>query len=82
VVQLVKALRYKPEVAGSVPNRTIGILHWPNPSGQTMALGSNQTLREMSTRGIFWGVQVADVGLTTLPPSSANCVEILEASTS
>jgi len=47
-----------------------------------MALGSNQTLREMSTRGIFWGVQVADVGLTTLPPSSANCVEILEASTS
>ena len=74
MVQLVKAACYKPEVAGSAP--------WPNPSGRTMALGSIQPLREISTRGIFWGVKVADVGLTTLPPLRANCVEILGASTS
>jgi len=28
----------------------IGIVHRPNPSGHTMALGSTQPLTEMSTR--------------------------------
>ena len=30
------------KVAGSVPNGVIGIFHWHNPSGRTMALGLTQ----------------------------------------
>ena len=43
-----------------------------------MALGLNQPLTEMSTRNISWGVKA---GLTTLPPSSAECLEIWEPQT-
>jgi hypothetical protein len=39
-----------------LPSRgVIGILHWHNPSGRTMALGSTQPLTEMSTRDISSG---------------------------
>jgi hypothetical protein len=40
VAQLVEALRYKPKVAGSIPDDVIGIFHLHNPSSRTMALGS------------------------------------------
>ena len=50
-------------VAGSIPDGVIGIFHWHNPSGRTVALGSTQPL----------------TGLTTLPPSYADCLEIWEA---
>jgi hypothetical protein len=43
------------KVAGSIPDGVIGIFHWHNPSGRTMALGSTQPLPEMSTRNISWG---------------------------
>jgi len=43
------------KVAGSIPDHVIGIFHWHNPSGRTMALGSSQPLTEMSTRNISWG---------------------------
>ena len=33
------------KVAGSIPNGVIGILHWLNASGRTMALGSTQPLK-------------------------------------
>ena len=46
-------------VAGSIPDGVIGIFHWHNPSGRTMALGSTQPLTEMSTRNISWGVKAA-----------------------
>ena len=45
------------KVAGSIPDGVIGIFHWHNPSGRTMALGLTQPLTEMSTRGISWGVK-------------------------
>jgi hypothetical protein len=35
-------------VAGSIPDGVIGTFHCHNPSGRTMALGSNQPLTEMS----------------------------------
>ena len=38
VTQLVKALRYRPEVADSIPDGVIGIFQWHNPSGRTMVL--------------------------------------------
>ena len=43
------------KVAGSIPDGVIGIFHWRNPSGRTMALGSTQPLTEMSTGNISWG---------------------------
>jgi hypothetical protein len=43
------------KVAGSIPEGVIGIFHWFNPSGRTMAVGSTQPLTEMSTRSISWG---------------------------
>ena len=40
------------KVAGSIPDGVIGVFHWHNPSGRTMALGLTQLLTEMSTRNI------------------------------
>jgi len=50
------------------------------PSGRTMALGMTQPLTEMSTSNISRGEKGGRcVGLTTLPPSHTDCVEIWEA---
>jgi hypothetical protein len=61
------------KVAVSIPDGVIGIFLWHNPSGRTMALGLTQPLTEMSTRNIFGGKGGRCVGLTTLPPSCADC---------
>ena len=45
------------QVAGSIPNGVIGIFHWRNPSGCTMATGASHPLTAMSTRDISWGRQ-------------------------
>jgi hypothetical protein len=47
------------KVAGSIPDGIIGVFHWHNPSGRTVALRSNQHLTEMSTKNISWGVKTA-----------------------
>jgi hypothetical protein len=47
------------------------LYHWHNPSDCTMALGSTQSLTEMSTRSISWGKNGRCQRLTTLPPSCA-----------
>jgi hypothetical protein len=49
---MVEALRYKPEVAGSILDEVIEFFNWPNPSSRTMALGLTQPLTEMSTRNL------------------------------
>jgi len=47
-----------------------------------MALGSAEPLTEMSTRIILWGGKGGQfIGLTTIPPSYACCVEIWEPTT-
>jgi len=43
-----------------------------------MALGSTQPLTEMSTRNVSWGKGGRCVGLTNLPPSCADFLEIWE----
>jgi hypothetical protein len=43
------------EFAVSMFDGVVGILYWDNPSGRTVATGSTQPLREMSTRIIFRG---------------------------
>ena len=60
LVQLVEALRYKPEGSGFNSR----CCHWNfslKPFGRTMPLESTQSLIEMSTRNICWGVKVAGV---------------------
>ena len=47
VAQLVEALRHKSESRGLIPDGVIGIFHWHNPSGRTIALGLTQPLTEM-----------------------------------
>jgi len=41
-----------------------------------MALGSTRPLPEISTRNISWGKGDRCLRLTTLPPSSADCLEM------
>jgi len=66
------------EVVGFIPSGVIGIFHWRSPFDLTVALGSSQPLTEMSTI-IFSGSKGSRcVGLTTLPPSCADCLEIWE----
>jgi hypothetical protein len=80
VAQLVEALRYKPKGRG-LDSRWCH-WNWHNPSGRTMALGSTQSLTEMSTRKISWGRVKCKGGrcvmLTTLPSLCADYLEIWE----
>jgi hypothetical protein len=63
------------KVVGSIPDSVIGIFHWRNLSGRTVALGSTQPLTEMRTRNISWGSKGSRcIGLTALPPSCAKCL--------
>jgi hypothetical protein len=69
------------KVAGSIPDGVIGSFRWHNPSGRNVALGLTQPLTGTSTRNISWrggGKGGRCVGLTTLPPSCADCLEIWE----
>jgi len=47
------------KVACSISDGFIENFHWHNPSDRTMLLGLTQSLTEMSTRNIFWGVKAA-----------------------
>jgi hypothetical protein len=40
------------KVEGSFPVEVVGLLSLPNPSSRTMALGSTQSVTEMSTRNL------------------------------
>jgi hypothetical protein len=55
VAQWLSYCATNPKVTGSIPDGVIGIFHRHNPSDRTMALGSTQTVTEMSTRSISWG---------------------------
>jgi hypothetical protein len=69
--------------AGSIPDGAIGNFHLHNPSGRSVGLGSTHPLREMSTRNVSWGVKGGRyVRLTCLPPTGADYLEILGASSS
>jgi len=76
VAQLVEALSYKLECPGLDSRWYHWNFHWHNPSGRTMTLGLIQPLTEMSTRNFPGGKGARCVGLTTLPLSCADCLEI------
>jgi hypothetical protein len=52
IMQLVEVLCYKPEGRGFDSKEVTGFFNWPNLSSRTMALGSTQTLIDMSTRNL------------------------------
>jgi hypothetical protein len=56
------------KVAGSSPDK-VDFFNLPNPSSHTMALGSTQSLTEMSTRNLPGVKGGRRVSLTTPPPS-------------
>jgi hypothetical protein len=63
---------------GSIPD-VIGIFHWHNSSGRTMALGLTQPVTEKMYQEYFLGRKGGQcVGLTALPPTCADCLEIWE----
>jgi hypothetical protein len=57
VVQLVEALRYKPQSCGFHPDEVIVIFHWLTLSGHIIALRLTQPLTNMGTRNIDWGIK-------------------------
>jgi hypothetical protein len=69
---------YSRTVPGSIPGGVTGFFSDLFPSDRTMALGSTQPLVKMSTRSIPGGKGGRCVGLTTSPPSRAECHEIWE----
>jgi len=56
---MIDALRYNLEGCGFNTDGTIGIFHSHNFSGRTMAFGSTQPLKEVSTRNISWELMLA-----------------------
>ena len=82
MAELVEALHCK-TVMSLIPEGVIGNFYLLNPLGQTMALGSTQPhYRNEYQEYLLVGKGTQCAGLTTLPPSYTDCVEILGASTS
>jgi hypothetical protein len=64
-------------VVGSIPDGVTVMFLWYNLSGLPMAVRSTHPVTEMSTLGYFLGGKGCRcVGLTTLPSSYADCLEI------
>ena len=75
-------LHYK-KVAGSIPNKVIDIFRSVNPSGRTVTLGFySASNRNEYQQCLLGGLGSLCVGLTTLPLSCAECLQILGTSTS
>jgi hypothetical protein len=60
---------------------SVELIPWHNRFGRTMALGSTQPLTERNEYQEYFlgGKGGRCVGLTTLPPSRADCLEICTA---
>jgi hypothetical protein len=71
------------KVAGSIHDGVIGIFHSHSPFGRAMTPGVDSVCnRNEYQEDLLGGKDGRCVGLTTLPPSCANFLEILGASTS
>jgi hypothetical protein len=67
------------KVASSIPNGVTGIFYWHNPSGRTIALVvDSASNRNQYQEYLLVGKGGRCVGLTTLPPSCADCLQIWE----
>ena len=63
------------KVAGSIPDGVIRVYHWHNPSGHWVESASN---RNEYHAYFLEGKGSRYVGLTSLPPSCSDCLEIWE----
>jgi hypothetical protein len=71
------------KVAGSFPDCFINIFYCCHPSGHSVTLGVDSASNRNDYQGYFLGGKGGRcVGLTPLPPSCADCLEFLGASTS
>jgi hypothetical protein len=59
VAQLLRHCATNRKVAGSIPDGVIGIFHWHNPSGCTMALEWTRPLSRNEYQEYFLGVKTA-----------------------
>ena len=50
-----------PKVAGSIPDGVIGIFHWHNPFGRTMALGVDSASNRNEYQEYFLGLKAVGV---------------------
>jgi hypothetical protein len=66
------------KVAGSIPDYVIWIFHWLNPSGRNGPGVDSASNRNEYQEYFLGGKRGRCVGLTTLPTSSADCLEIWE----
>ena len=83
MAQLLEVLRYKREGRGFDFRRCHWNFFWHNPSGHTMAVGSTQPSNRNEYEEYFLeGKGGRCVGITTLPNSCADCLEIWEPQTS
>jgi hypothetical protein len=55
VAQWLRYCATNKKIAGSITDGVMEFIIDVNPSDRTMALGSTQSLTEMSTRSISWG---------------------------
>ena len=78
VAQWLRCCATSRTVPGSIPGGVTGFFSGIFPSERTMDLGSTQPLVKMSTRNIPGGKGVRCLGLSTTPPSCAECNEIWE----
>ena len=70
------------KVAGSIPAGVIKIFHLHNPSGTHYGLGVDSSSNRNEYQEYFLGGKGGRcVGMTTLPPSCADCLEICEPQT-
>jgi hypothetical protein len=79
VALLVEALRYNSEGRGFDSLWCHCNFHWYNPSGRTVAPGVDSVSNRNEYQEYFFGGKDGRcVGLTTLPPSCTDCLEIWE----
>ena len=67
------------KVTGSIPDGVIGIFHWHNPPRPHSGPGVDSASNRNEYQEYFLGGKGSwCIGLTTLPPSCADCLEIWE----
>jgi hypothetical protein len=70
------------KVTGSIPDGTNGIFHWLNPSGRTMAVESTQVSSRTKDQKYLLESKGGRCLRIILPPSCADFLETLGATTS
>jgi len=79
VKHLVEALAISRKIAGAIYDGFVGIFYWHNPYNRGVNSASDKNEYQ---EYFLWSKDGRCVGLTTLPPSCADCLEVWEPQTS